>query len=43
MVKTPTYHVFNMYKYHQDATLVESSIETETIGTQEEYQVPNLT
>ena len=34
MVKTPTYHVFNMYKYHQDATLVESSIETETIGTQ---------
>ena len=43
MVKTPTYHVFNMYKYHQDAVLVESSIETETIGTQEEYQVPNLT
>ena len=43
MVKTPTYHVFNMYKYHQDAMLVESSIETDTIGTQEEYQVPNLT
>jgi alpha-N-arabinofuranosidase len=43
MIKTPTYHVFNMYKYHQDSMLVESSIDTETIGVDEEYQVPNLT
>ena len=43
MIKTPTYHVFNMYKYHQDAMLVDSHIDTETIGVEEEYQVPNLT
>lgn len=24
MIKTPTYHVFDMYKYHQDAQLVEA-------------------
>ena len=41
MLKTPTYHVFNMYKYHQDATLVDSHIEKKNVGT-EEYQVPNL-
>ena len=27
MIKTPTYHVFNMYKYHQDAMLVDSHID----------------
>ncbi len=43
MILTPTYHVFNMYKYHQDATLIESSIDTEAIGLEENYQVPNLT
>ncbi|MBQ7371969.1 MAG: alpha-N-arabinofuranosidase [Blautia sp.] len=43
MVKTPTWHVFNLYKLHQDAQLVESSIETELIGEEAEYQVPNLT
>ncbi len=42
MVKTPTYHIFDMYKCHQDAQLVESEIETKEIGT-EEYPVPNLT
>ena len=25
MVKTPTYHVFNMYKYHQDSCLLYTS------------------
>ena len=30
IIKTPTYHVFNMYKNHQEATLVESFLE-ETI------------
>lgn len=42
MVLTPTYHVFNMYKHHQEATLLESSIETEMIGVDENYMVPNL-
>ena len=42
MIKTPTYHVFNMYSAHQDATLVDSYIETEKIGLEEEYMVPNL-
>lgn len=42
MVLTPTYHVFNMYKNHQDATLVESHIDTENIGIEEENKVPNL-
>ena len=43
MMLTPTYHVFNMYKYHQDATLLESCIETEKIGLEDTHQVPNLT
>lgn len=41
MVLTPTYHVFDMYKEHQDAELLESYIETETIGTAKN-SVPNL-
>ena len=43
MILTPTYHVFDMYKYHQDAQLLDSTIDTETIGVEEEWQVPNLT
>ncbi|XCP86905.1 alpha-L-arabinofuranosidase C-terminal domain-containing protein [Roseburia hominis] len=43
MIKTPTYHIFDMYKCHQDAQLVESWIDTKTIGLEEEYMVPNLT
>ncbi len=43
MLLTPTYHVFHMYKYHQDSELVESYIEgTRMIGEEEEYMVPNL-
>ena len=43
MIKTPTYHVFNMYKYHQDAELVESYIDgIKTIGEDKEFMVPNL-
>lgn len=42
MIKTPTYHVFNMYKYHQDSMLLDSAIETEKIGVDETWQVPNL-
>lgn len=42
MLLTPTYHVFNMYKYHQEAELLDSFLETENIGIEKEYQVPNL-
>lgn len=42
MVKTPTWHVFNMYKKHQDAELVESSIETTQVGVEEDCMVPDL-
>lgn len=31
MVKTPTYHVFKMFKAHQDATLLESTIDNSYI------------
>ena len=43
MVLTPTYHVFDMFKAFQDTDLVESFIETEKIGIEEEYKVPCLT
>lgn len=43
MLLTPTYHVFHMYKYHQDAELVESYLAgTKQIGEEEDYMVPNL-
>lgn len=42
MILTPTYHVFNMYKYHHDATLIESFVETEQIGVDNQFMVPNL-
>ena len=42
MTLTPTYHVFNMYKNHMESTLVDSFIETEEIGIEEENKVPNL-
>lgn len=43
MVLTPTYHVFHMYQDHQDAELIESSIDTELIGLDEKTMIPNLT
>ncbi len=41
MLLTPTYHVFEMYKEHQDAQLLDSYIETQMIGTGKN-SVPNL-
>ncbi len=42
MIKTPTYHVFHMYKHHQGAELVDSFIEgVQTVG-EDEFQVPDL-
>lgn len=43
MLLTPTYHVFHMYKYHQNAELVDSYIEgTKIIGEENDFMVPNL-
>ncbi len=42
MVKTPTWHAFNLYKYHQDGELVESSVETKEAGVEEGYRIPDL-
>lgn len=39
MVLTPTYHVFDLYKHHHDATLLNSHLETEGVYA----GVPNLT
>lgn len=40
MLLTPTYHVFNLYKHHQEGELLDSYVETEEIGTED--KVPNL-
>ncbi len=42
MILTPTYHVFDLYKEHQDAMLVDSQIETREIGEDDEFMLPNL-
>lgn len=42
MILTPTYHIFHMYRCHQEATLLESYIKTTEIGIEDEYKVPNL-
>lgn len=43
MLLTPTYHVFHMYRYHQGADLVESSLTgSRTIGLEPEYQVQDI-
>lgn len=42
IVLTPTYHVFDLYKAHQDAKEIDCFIETDMIGT-EKWQVPRLT
>ncbi len=42
MLLTPTYHVFKMYSCHQDAELLDSYVETESIGVEDAYKVPNL-
>lgn len=41
LLLTPTYHVFEMYKSHQDARQLESYVETTLTGEGED-QVPNL-
>lgn len=41
MLLTPTYYVFRMYRYHQNAMLLESFAETKLIGIGEE-KIPDL-
>lgn len=41
MVKTPTYHVFRMYRDHQEATLLDSYLENQQVGSGE-FSVPAL-
>ena len=43
MIKTPTYHVMHMYRHHQGANLLESSLSgVDEIGV-EEWKVPKVT
>ena len=42
MILTPTYHVFEMFKAHQEATLVDSFIKTKEVGLDENTTVPNI-
>lgn len=41
MLLTPTYHVFDMYSVHQDATLLDSYIEAKEVGTSD-FKVADL-
>ena len=43
MIKTPTYHVFHMYRHHQGARLLDSALNgVQSVGT-EEWSVPEIT
>lgn len=43
MVKTPTWHVFHMYRHHQGAELLESSLSGVSDTGIGEWQVPGIT
>ena len=40
MIKTPTYHVFDMYKHHQGAKLLQSALSDEEKTGIDEWKVP---
>jgi alpha-N-arabinofuranosidase len=42
MMVTPTYHVFEMYRVHQDATLLPLTMDNETTYRLEEEEIPAL-
>ncbi|MGI5893754.1 MAG: alpha-N-arabinofuranosidase [Candidatus Merdivicinus sp.] len=42
MLLTPTYHVFDLYQHHQDATLLDCHVETDSVGIMEEEKVAQL-
>lgn len=41
MIKTPTYHVFDLFQHHQNGTLVDTCLETAQVGTAD-WQVPQI-
>ncbi len=43
MIKTPTYHVFNQYKYHQDGELLRSELIDAGTITSGEWTMPKVT
>ena len=43
MVKTPTYHVFHMYRHHQGATLLDSMLTNTKETGVGEWKVPEVT
>lgn len=42
MLLTPTYHVFNLFKVHQDATWLPTSVENNTYAIVSEGRVPTI-
>ena len=42
MLTTPTYHVMHMYRAHQGATLLASSLSGETVAGEGNWQVPSV-
>ncbi len=43
MLKTPTWHVFHMFRYHQGAELLESSLSGCSTTGPDDWQVPEIT
>ncbi len=43
MLKTPTYHVMHMYRYHQDADLLSSELSDAGEAGVKEWKVPKIT
>ncbi|SER93785.1 alpha-N-arabinofuranosidase [Lachnobacterium bovis] len=43
MIKTPTYHVFHMYRHHQGATLLDSELSGVNEVGEGEWKVPDIT
>ncbi|MEG6567546.1 alpha-N-arabinofuranosidase [Thermoanaerobacterium saccharolyticum] len=43
MVLTPTYHVFDMYKVHQDAELLDFNVDTPEYMLDSEHGIPQVT
>lgn len=43
MIKTPTYHVMHMYRYHQDADLLASELSGVSEAGMNEWKVPKIT
>jgi len=42
-ILTPTYHVFDLYQVHQDATLLESTLENGAVYQQNDESLPQIT